>query len=85
MLEKLALRYGDETPFQASTLHGLVERVEEFVNPRVGRLTLPYLREKPRVGVGYGVVLWSPLESPERQILRLVEDAAASSVMRNIS
>jgi EAL domain-containing protein (putative c-di-GMP-specific phosphodiesterase class I) len=73
----------DETPFQASTLHGLVERVEEFVNPRVGRLTLPYLREKPRVGVGYGVVLWSPLESPERQILRLVEDAAASSVMRN--
>ena len=71
-----------ETPFQSSTLHKLVERVEEFVNPRVSRLTLPYLREKPRVGVGYGVVLWSPLESPERQILRLVEDATSSAGMR---
>jgi EAL domain-containing protein (putative c-di-GMP-specific phosphodiesterase class I) len=71
-----------ETPFQSSTLHMLVDRVEDYVNPRVGRLTLPYLREKPRVGVGYGVVLWSPLESPERQILRLVEDAAASAAMR---
>jgi EAL domain-containing protein (putative c-di-GMP-specific phosphodiesterase class I) len=71
-----------ETPFKSSTLHGLVERVEEYVNPRVSRLTLPYLREKPRVGVGYGVVLWSPLESPERQILRLVDDATASAGMR---
>ena len=70
------------TRFKSSTLHGLVERVEEYVNPRVSRLTLPYLREKPRVGVGYGVVLWSPLESPERQILRLVDDAAASAGMR---
>ena len=70
------------TRFRSSTLHGLVERVEEYVNPRVSRLTLPYLREKPRVGVGYGVVLWSPLESPERQILRLVDDAAASAGMR---
>jgi EAL domain-containing protein (putative c-di-GMP-specific phosphodiesterase class I) len=71
-----------ETPFQSSTLHMLVDRVEEYVNPRVSRLTLPYLREKPRVGVGYGVVLWSPLESPERQILRLVEDANSSAGMR---
>ena len=71
-----------DTRFQSSTLHMLVDRVEDYVNPRVGRLTLPYLREKPRVGVGYGVVLWSPLESPERQILRLVEDATSSAGMR---
>lgn len=74
-------RRGD-TPFHSATLRKLVERVEDFVNPRVGRLTLPYLREKPRVGAGYGVVLWSPLESPERQVLRLVEDALASTAMR---
>ena len=46
--------------FQADHLRKLVERVEEYVNPRVGRLTLPYLRERPRVGVGYGLVLWTP-------------------------
>jgi EAL domain-containing protein (putative c-di-GMP-specific phosphodiesterase class I) len=71
-----------EAPFQLAALHKLVERVEDYVNPRVSRLTLPYLREKPRVGVGYGVVLWSPLESPERQILRLVEDARSCAGMR---
>jgi EAL domain-containing protein (putative c-di-GMP-specific phosphodiesterase class I) len=74
-------RRGD-TPFQSSALRKLVDRVEEFVNPRVGRLTRAYLRERPRVGVGYGVVLWSPLESPERQVLRVVEDAAASAGLR---
>jgi len=71
-----------EAPFSVDVLHKLVERVEEYVNPRVGRLTLPYMREKPHVGVGYGVVLWSPLESPERLILRLVEDATASVEIR---
>jgi len=70
------------TPFSSENLRKLVERVEEYVNPRVGRLTLPYLREKPRVGVGYGVVLWSPLESPERQVMRLVEDAVISAELR---
>jgi EAL domain-containing protein (putative c-di-GMP-specific phosphodiesterase class I) len=69
-------------PFQSEHLRKLVDRVEEYVNPRVGRLTLPYLRERPRVGVGYGLVLWSPLESPQRQILRLVEDAVASETLR---
>jgi EAL domain-containing protein (putative c-di-GMP-specific phosphodiesterase class I) len=70
------------SPFQSEHLRKLVDRVEEYVNPRVGRLTLPYLRERPRVGVGYGLVLWSPLESPQRQILRLVEDAADSELLR---
>jgi EAL domain-containing protein (putative c-di-GMP-specific phosphodiesterase class I) len=69
-------------PFHSEHLRKLVDRVEEYVNPRVGRLTLPYLRERPRVGVGYGLVLWSPLESPQRQILRLVEDAVASEALR---
>ncbi len=71
-----------KNPFQSDHLRKLVDRVEEYVNPRVGRLTLPYLRERPRVGVGYGLVLWSPLESPQRQILRLVEDAVASEALR---
>ncbi len=76
-------REGNNTTFQAEHLRKLVDRVEEYVNPRVGRLTLPYLRERPQVGTGYGLVLWSPLESPERQVLRLLEDAAASEALRH--
>jgi EAL domain-containing protein (putative c-di-GMP-specific phosphodiesterase class I) len=71
-----------ESPFRSENLRSLVDRVEEFLTPRVGRLTLPYLRERPALGTGYGVVLWSPLESPERQVLRLVDDAVACAEMR---
>jgi EAL domain-containing protein (putative c-di-GMP-specific phosphodiesterase class I) len=72
----------DETAFRFEDLRKLVDRIEEFLTPRVGRLTLPYLRERPVLGVGYGLVLWSPLESPERQVLRLIDDAAACAEMR---
>jgi len=71
-----------DTPFRSESLRKLVARVEEYLNPRVGRLTLPYLKERPVLVAGYGVVLWSPLESPERQLLRLVDDAAACAQMR---
>ena len=71
-----------DTPFRSENLRKLAERVEEFLNPRVGRLTLPYLKERPVLVAGYGLVLWSPLESPERQVLRLVDDAIACAEMR---
>ena len=71
-----------DTPFRSENLRKLAERVEEFLNPRVGRLTLPYLKERPVLVAGYGLVLWSPLESPERQVLRLVDDAVACAEMR---
>jgi EAL domain-containing protein (putative c-di-GMP-specific phosphodiesterase class I) len=74
-------REGD-SPLQASNLRMLVDRVEDYLNPRVARLTLPYLRERPVLNTGYGLVLWSPLESPERQILRLVDDAVGSADIR---
>jgi EAL domain-containing protein (putative c-di-GMP-specific phosphodiesterase class I) len=56
--------------------------VEEFLTPRVGRLTLPYLRERPVIDVGYGIVIWTPLESEDRQILRLIADAVSSAELR---
>jgi EAL domain-containing protein (putative c-di-GMP-specific phosphodiesterase class I) len=71
-----------ETVFRFEDLRKLVDRIEEFLTPRVGRLTLPYLRERPVLGVGYGLVLWSPLESPERQVLRLIDDAAVCAEAR---
>jgi EAL domain-containing protein (putative c-di-GMP-specific phosphodiesterase class I) len=63
-------------------LQKLAARVEEFLTPRVGRLTMPYLRERPSLDVGYGFTLHSPLESEERQISRLVEEAIASAGLR---
>ena len=71
-----------DTPFRSENLRKLAERVEEFLNPRVGRLTLPYVKERPVLVAGYGLVLWSPLESPERQVLRLVDDAIACADIR---
>jgi EAL domain-containing protein (putative c-di-GMP-specific phosphodiesterase class I) len=69
-------------PFRSEQLRKLVDRLDEFLSARVGRLALPYLRERPQLGMGYGVVLWSPLESPERQVLRLVDEARACAEMR---
>ncbi len=69
-------------PFRLADLRRLADRVEEFLTPRVGRIILPYLRERPGIEVGYGFVLYSPLESPERQILRLIEDARQSADLR---
>jgi len=68
--------------FRAEDLRLLAERVEELATPRVARLTLPYLRGRTSLDVGYGVVLHSPLERPERQILRLIEDARGSAELR---
>jgi EAL domain-containing protein (putative c-di-GMP-specific phosphodiesterase class I) len=69
--------------FRAADLRKLADRVEEFLTPRVGRLTLPYLRERPILYVGYGLVIHSPLESHERQILRLIEEALTSADLRH--
>ncbi|HKC12637.1 MAG TPA: EAL domain-containing protein [Vicinamibacteria bacterium] len=74
-------RHG-ETIFVAADLRKLAERVEEFLTPRIGRLTTPYLRERPSVDVGYGLVLWSPLESEERLVLRVIDDAITSADLR---
>jgi EAL domain-containing protein (putative c-di-GMP-specific phosphodiesterase class I) len=71
-----------DIPFQVSDLRKLAERVEDFLTPRVGRLTLPYMRERPTLDVGYGFAVFTPLESEERQISRLVEEALTSAVLR---
>ena len=71
-----------ERGFEVGELRLLADRIEEFLGPRVARLTKPYTRERPVVSVGYGLVLYNPTESSERQILRLIEDAVATGVMR---
>lgn len=71
-------------PFQIADLSALADKIEEMLTPRVARLTQPYTREPAVLSVGYGVVLFSPLESVERQILRLIDDAASAAGVRTL-
>src|SRR5688572_12132208 len=78
----VALPRPNGRPFQIAELSALADKIEETLTPRVARLTQPYTREPAVLSVGYGVVLFSPLESAERQILRLIDDAAGAAGMR---
>ncbi len=78
----LAARRQGKPTFVAADIRRLSDRLQEFVTPRVARLMLPYFRGRPRVDVGYGFVLWTPLEGEDRQILRLVEESRASVLLR---
>jgi EAL domain-containing protein (putative c-di-GMP-specific phosphodiesterase class I) len=78
----LASRRLGRPTFVAADIRKLCDRLEEFVSPRVARLMLPYFRDRARVDVGYGFVLWTPLEGEDRQIHRLVEEARASTLLR---
>lgn len=83
LIVMLSPRRPSDGGFDPADLRLLAERVEEFITPRVGRLAQPYLRHRPRARVGYGVVLHSPLESVERLVLRLIEEAEASAELRS--
>ena len=78
----LGRRRPEDAAFVAADLRKLAERVEEFLTPRVARLALPYLRERPAVDVGYSFTLFSPLESDERQVFRVIDDALGSAELR---
>jgi EAL domain-containing protein (putative c-di-GMP-specific phosphodiesterase class I) len=78
----LGRRDGESAPFRMLDLRKLTDRIEEFLKPRVLRLTLPYFKDRPDLGFGYGLVLHSPLEGSERQILRLIEEAEVCADLR---
>jgi EAL domain-containing protein (putative c-di-GMP-specific phosphodiesterase class I) len=75
-------RREEQTAFLMADLRKLADRVEDFVAPRIGRLSTPYMRERPIIDVGYSLVVWSPLENEERQVLRLIEDALEAATLR---
>src|SRR5439155_19232504 len=58
------------------------DRVEDHLRPRVARLTMPYLRERPAVDVGYGFVIPRRIESDDRRVQRVIEECRASAELR---
>ncbi len=75
-------RRNAQDPFRAEEVRQLAERLEELAATRVARLANPYLRSRSVLEVGYAVILHSPLERAERQVLRLIDDARASAELR---
>jgi EAL domain-containing protein (putative c-di-GMP-specific phosphodiesterase class I) len=78
----LCRRRDPSLPFNTADLRRLAERVESQLGPRVVRLILPYLRENSAVDVGYGFLLYNPVESLDRQVRRLVDDCVGSADLR---
>jgi EAL domain-containing protein (putative c-di-GMP-specific phosphodiesterase class I) len=78
----LGRRRDASLPFSTADLRRLAERVEAQLGPRVARLVSAYVREKSAVDVGYGFVVYNPVESLDRQVRRLLEDCAASAELR---
>ena len=56
----LSRRRDGKNALSVQDLQKLADRIEEHLRPRVSRLTMPYLRERPSVDVGYGFVIHSP-------------------------
>jgi EAL domain-containing protein (putative c-di-GMP-specific phosphodiesterase class I) len=71
-----------DRPLEIEDLRKLAGRLEDTLTPRIARLVLPYGRERTPLPVGYGMVLYTPLESAERQILRLIEETRQAAAMR---
>jgi len=78
----LSRRRDGKNALSVKDLQKLADRVEDHIGPRVARLTMPYLRERPIVGVGYGFVIHSPIESDDRQVQRVLEECRASADLR---
>jgi EAL domain-containing protein (putative c-di-GMP-specific phosphodiesterase class I) len=78
----LSRRRDGKNALSVEGLQKLADRIEEHVRPRVSRLTMTYLRERASVDVGYGFVIYSPLESDDRQIQRVIEECRSSADLR---
>jgi len=75
-------RQRDRGPFAMADLRQLAERVEQQLAPRVGRLTQPYFKERGQIDVGYGFVINSPLETEDRQFLRIIDECVGAAELR---
>ena len=58
-----------------SDLQSAANRVSDFLNRRLGRLTTPYLSVRREVTVGFSIVFLNPLVMGERLVARLVQEA----------
>jgi EAL domain-containing protein (putative c-di-GMP-specific phosphodiesterase class I) len=65
--------------FYPTDLESLSGRVTDYLDNSIFPVTFPYLRGRPRINVGYAIVLHNPLIKSERLINKLIEDAKIMS------
>ena len=65
--------------FYPTDLESLCDRVTDYLDNSIFPITFPYLRGKPRINVGYAIILHNPLIKSERLINKLIEDAKIMS------
>jgi len=65
----------EEKPFGKGDLEHLADRIHSYLSKRIYRMTCSYLRSRPKLGIGYGLVLHNPLIKEERLILKVIDEA----------
>jgi EAL domain-containing protein (putative c-di-GMP-specific phosphodiesterase class I) len=65
----------EEKEFYPADTENLCERIYDWLNDKVTPISFPYLRGRPKIDVGYAIVLHNPLVRDERLINRLIDDA----------
>jgi EAL domain-containing protein (putative c-di-GMP-specific phosphodiesterase class I) len=65
----------EERPFGKGDLEHLADRIHSYLSKRIYRMTCSYLRSRPKLGIGYGLVLHNPLIKEERLILKVIDEA----------
>jgi EAL domain-containing protein (putative c-di-GMP-specific phosphodiesterase class I)/GGDEF domain-containing protein len=65
----------EDRPFGQGDLERMADRIHGYLTRRLSRMTSSYLKGRPRIGIGYGLVLHNPLIREDRLVLQLIEDA----------
>lgn len=61
--------------FSAEGFDATCKKVSGCLNSAIFPITFPYLQTKPKISVGYSIILHNPLIKEERLINKLIEDA----------
>lgn len=69
--------------FSPADLENLCDRITEYLNDSISPITLQYLRGRPKIVVGYAVIIHNPLIRDERLINKLIEDAKLMSTYQD--
>lgn len=64
-----------ELPFGQGDLERLADRIHTYLSREIYQMTSNYLRGRPKLGIGYSLVLYNPLIKEERLILKLIDEA----------
>lgn len=69
----------EDREFFLSDLENSCKRITALLNSSISPLTFPYLRGKPKIVLGYAIVIHNPLIREERLIGKLIDDAKLMS------